>query len=161
MATLPTSPTLPTFRNVPVRVASGSGIRRVLPLPAPVHYVDGVLEGGGALGTADGAAAPESTSSGDHSSPTGIGGVALQRFAVAVLTAEGLGEHGIGRLIGRRVVALVACLVGAEERTLESLWSAERTRGCWIDGRSRHRARCQTVVITGLVLIAHPLVTLH
>ena len=87
-----------------------------------------------------------------------IGGVALQRFAVAVLTAEGLGEHGIGRLIGRRVVALVACLVGAEERTLESLWSAERTRGCWIDGRSRHRARRQTVAISGLVLIGHPLV---
>jgi hypothetical protein len=87
--------------------------------------------------------------------------VTLQGLAAAVLAAEGIGEHRVGRAVDGRVLALVAMLIFGEERPAETVGPAEGSRGRGIDGRSRHRARCQTVVITGLVLIAHPLVTLH
>jgi hypothetical protein len=51
--------------------------------------------------------------------------MALQGVRNAVGTAEGIGEHGVGGLVARGVLALVAVLLCAEEGAGDSVWPTE------------------------------------
>ena len=91
---------------------------------------------------------------------TGVGGVALQRVAARVRPAEGLRQHRVGRLVRRRVLALVAVAAPAP-RTIRRRRRAGRTpdstpgrRAAATRGAARGARRA------GLVLIGHPFITL-
>jgi hypothetical protein len=91
---------------------------------------------------------------------TGIGGVALQRFAARVRAAESLGEHGVGGLILGCVLTLVAVLVGSHEGAVHTRGPAECSLRGRIDRRSGDGTRFKALA-TGLVQIGHPFIILH
>ena len=90
-----------------------------------------------------------------------VGGMALKCLAGAVGLAEGLFEHRVGRLIGRRELALVALAFQPHEGAVDALGPAERPSGVRVDRRARDRAGRHPVAAFGLVLLGHPCITLY
>src|SRR4051812_5762056 len=71
-------------------------------------------------------------------------------------TAERIGQHGVGRLVPRGVLPLVAVLACGEEGTRDAVGPSERPGLRRVDRWTRDGPRLHTRTVAWLVLVGHP-----